>query len=107
MSALNLAFSVFFVLVAAVLVGLILTKRIDFPLMLDTGMALMAVGAVLMAEAMASEADGRRMAWRAIVMLFGGLLIYASTRREKKKRARSEPHDLTNEAMQRVHGGKK
>lgn len=96
-----------FAVFALAMTYLIWTKRVHFPLLFETGMGLLALGAALIGEAVKSGVSGIDMAWRGLPLTIGALLVWASSRREKKKRARSEPRDMTNEAMRHVRGGKK
>jgi hypothetical protein len=97
-----------FVVFACAVTYLVLTTRVKFPLLFEVGMGLVAIGAVLIGEAVDSNVGGLAMLWRGVPLTMGALLILASGRREKRKRIHTEPRHLDVEDWQHVHGrGKK
>ena len=99
--------AVLLVLVACVLMFLVVTKRLHFPLMMEFGFTSIGIGLLLAAEAIHSDSGCSPfvLAARWSFVAFGVFLVMVSLARKKAKEANSSPKPLT-ENLERVHGGK-
>jgi hypothetical protein len=96
--------------VAATLTGLVITKRLQFPLLMDLGMSSVAIGLVLAADALHSDAACTpfvlAVRWGFVAGGFLLILIAVARKRSKGYKRLSDYRGLPTEDLKRVHGGK-
>lgn len=94
--------------VVCLLVWLIATYKVNFPLLFDCGLAVITLGVIVWADGAITKSETLNAGGAAV--LAGLLLLFASFIRERKKQRkelrRGNPRELDGRHIQNITGGK-
>jgi len=89
------------------LLWLVATRKVTFPLLFDSGLTVMALGAVVMADGLAFGTIRPTALW---MLSIGGLLLLLSYAKQIRKYTREhrygEPKEIDGRNLGRITGGK-